>query len=75
MNCILSNITLNFNTFKKNVLYLLGTRLYNPGINIINNSIYLLYKCIHLINKPDRKKYIIWIEFTESLYKINYNTF
>ena len=29
----------------------------------------VLYKCIHLINKPGRKKNIIWIEFTEYLYK------
>ena len=30
---------------------------------------------ILLINKPGRKKNIIWIEFTESLYKLYYNTF
>ena len=46
-----------------------------PGINIINNSIDYAYKCIHLMNKSGRKKNIIWIEFTESLYKLYYNTF
>ena len=35
----------------------------------------VLYKFIHLISKPGRKKNIIWIEFTETLYKLYYNTF
>ena len=35
----------------------------------------VLYKCIHLINKTGRKKNNFWIEFTESLYKLYYNTF
>ena len=30
----------------------------------------VLYKFIHLINKPGRKKNIILVEFTESLYKL-----
>ena len=37
----------------------------------------VLYKFIHLINKPGLKKNIIWIEFTVSLYYpciLSYNT-
>ena len=45
------------------------TKINNP-INIINKCIdCVLYKCIHLINKPDRKKNIICLEITEFLYK------
>ena len=56
----------------------------NNHINIINNCVMLcvLYKFIHLINKPGRKKNIMLIELTEYLYKLiinnlklYYNTF